>query len=165
MSAPPPLPDGASVAATPSRPPRMATWKIVLIVCAALALPVLVIVAILAAIAIPAYQDYTLRARVYTAVAAVAPLKTQIVQFEDEQQACPGNDDEGFGAPESYAGDSGAAVRIGEFDGRCGLELHLDDPSPRLDGKVLRLEHDAESGDWDCSSDIEVRYLPASCRG
>jgi type IV pilus assembly protein PilA len=47
------------------------------------------IVAILAAIALPAYNDYTVRAKVATAVNALQPLKDQVQHFADDEGRCP----------------------------------------------------------------------------
>ena len=47
------------------------------------------IVAILAAIALPAYNDYTVRAKVATAVNTLQPLKDQVQHFADDEGRCP----------------------------------------------------------------------------
>ena len=50
---------------------------------------VVAIVGILAAIALPAYQDYTVRARVSEALAAAGACKTQISEYQQARQAMP----------------------------------------------------------------------------
>ncbi|MCY7313007.1 MAG: pilin [Pseudoxanthomonas sp.] len=35
----------------------------------------------------------------------------------------------------------------------------------RLDGKALWFEYSLSNDSWQCSSEIENRYLPVSCRG
>ena len=50
---------------------------------------VVAIVGILAAIALPAYQDYTIRARVSEALAAAGACKTQITEYQQARQAMP----------------------------------------------------------------------------
>ena len=172
---PPPLPSGpgyppARAAGTsPARPQSMppksglSGCMIALIVAAALAIPM---IAILAAIALPAYQDYTQRAKVAGAIAVAAPLKAAVAEYHVEHSTCPGNDDAGFGAPESYATGNVASMTVGEFENnRCGIELVLTAThSDKLDGKAVWFEYDPTNTSWQCSSEIDDRYLPQACR-
>src|SRR5512134_200850 len=50
---------------------------------------VVAIVGILAAIALPAYQDYTVRARVSEALASAGACKTQITEYQQARAALP----------------------------------------------------------------------------
>ncbi|MEA9731350.1 pilin [Xanthomonas campestris] len=122
---------------------------------------------IVAAIALPAYQDYTARAKVSQAIGALAPLKPQIAEFLEREGRCPTNDDAGFHPPEHYAKGTLGIVRIGHFDTtQCGVEalLHMPD-NAKLDGKPLWLDLDQDAGSWDCSSEIDDKFLPQDCRG
>ena len=56
---------------------------------------VVAIVGILAAIALPAYQDYTIRARVSEALAAAGACKTQITEYQQARQVLPSGGDAG----------------------------------------------------------------------
>ena len=124
------------------------------------------VVGILAAIALPAYQDYTLRAKVSTALPAAEPVKLAVVAHLQEHQACPSNDDAGFGPPASYASGQIDSITVGEFDtSLCGLELRLTVPgNDKLDGKAVWFEYDPAGNSWQCSSEIEDKYLPTHCR-
>ncbi|WP_202845473.1 pilin [Luteimonas saliphila] len=160
---PPPLP---SRPARPAPPPRKGLHGclIALIVAACLAIPV---VAILAAIAIPAYHDYLARSKVAQALLETSALKGAVAGFAAEQGRCPVNGDRGFDAADAYRGAAHAAIVFGESDdGVCAIELLLqDDRNEAVDGHRLWLEYDLEAGTWDCSSEAEDRYLPAHCRG
>ena len=173
---PPPLPpthprpqagfaSPAYTARPTSAPPKsgLSGCLIAVIVCALLAIPV---AAILAAIALPAYQDYTLRAKVSTALPAAEPVKLAVVAHLQEHQACPSNDDAGFGPPASYASGQIDSITVGEFDtSLCGLELRLTVPgNDKLDGKAVWFEYDPAGNSWQCSSEIEDKYLPTHCR-
>lgn len=148
---------------SPSAPPRrgLSGCMIALIVAVALALPT---IAILAAIAIPAYHDYVLRAKVASLLGSAGPLQLRATEAMQARGRCPQTGD---GLPQSIeAGNGvGAAVAAAEFAGRqCGLELRLHGTrSQQLDGKAIRLLHDG--GQWRCNSDIDPRYLPSQCRG
>ena len=165
---PPPLPP-PSPAFNPqplSAPPKsgMSGCMIAVIVAAVLAIPV---VGILAAIALPAYNDYTLRAKVAMALPVAEPMKTPLTEHLARQQTCPSNDDAGFAAPESYASGNVASITFGQFESDlCGMELILTVPGKAaLDGKAMWLEYDPSDSSWHCSSEIDDKYLPAQCRG
>ena len=123
---------------------------------------------ILAAIAIPAYQDYALRARVATTIAAGDSLKTTIAEQLIVNDVCPENGQDGIGTRESYATDSIASIRVGRMDERgCGLHITLRNPNARLDGKHVWLtlpDGATASTPWRCESDVEIRYRPMHCR-
>ncbi|HRO28655.1 MAG TPA: pilin [Luteimonas sp.] len=162
----PPLPPQAprpAAFATPPQP-RNRGCLIAAVVAAGLLLPV---VAILAAIAIPAYNDYVARSKVAQALAETAPLKLQAEAFIAQEGRCPDNGSAGFSAADGYRGIAHASIAIGETgEGRCALEILLhDERSDAIDGRRLWLEYDSEGGSWHCSSDAEDRYLPADCRG
>ncbi len=168
---PPPLPPTAAApsahaARSATAPPRsgLSGCMIALIVCAVLAIPVL---GILAAIALPAYNDYTQRARVAAVIPQAMPLQEAVANHLREHQICPGNGDTGFGPPESYASGAIASITVGEFDTRqCGIELMLTVPgNEQLDAKAVWFEYNSVDSSWQCSSEIEDRYLPATCRG
>ena len=167
---PPPLPSHrptpvAYASAAQSAPKSgLSGCMIALIVAAALAVPM---VAILAAIAIPAYQDYTLRARTSAALVEAAPLRPAIAGYQGKERTCPGNGDADFGAAETYASANLASITIGTFESdRCGMELILRNAgNERLDGKKIWLEYDPSDASWECSSEIDDKYLPTTCRG
>ncbi|WP_039006185.1 GYF domain-containing protein [Xanthomonas cerealis] len=156
---PPPLPPPAR-ATTAAAAPAGGVGALVAVVVGAV---LLTIIGILAAIALPAYQDYTLRAKATQAIGSVALLQAQIASFA----AHPVNGDSGFGTAPGYAGEFVVQVRIGRFDnGHCGLEATLHAPGQaKLDGKALWLDYDERTSAWKCSAELEDRYLPAHCRG
>lgn len=192
--APPPLPPGANdapaysapasgpsqyVGANPAEaaaahfnrrpaapPPRkgLSGCVIVLIVLAVLAIPVL---GILVAIALPAYQDYTHRAKVTQAMAAAASHKVSVAEYAMGHESCPANNSEGFQPSAEYADTYVAGIRFGAYteDGSCVMQVELRGIGADIDGKHLVQAYDPASGSWTCSSDIEKRsVLPMECR-
>ena len=167
---PPPLPPSRPApaayasAAQPAPKSGLSGCMIALIVAMVVAVPM---IAILAAIAIPAYQDYVLRAKTSTALAAAAPLKPAIAEYQARERACPNNGDADFGVPEAYASANLASITLGTFESKhCGMELILRNAgNDRLEGKKIWLEYDPSDASWECSSEIDDKYLPAQCRG
>lgn len=147
-------------------PPRrgLSGCVIVIIVLAALAIPVL---GILAAIALPAYQDYTHRAKVTQAMAVAASHKVTVAEYVMSHESCPANNSEGFQPSVEYADTYVAGIRFGEYteDGSCVMQVELRGIGADIDGKHLEQSYDPASGSWTCSSEIEkASLLPMECR-
>ncbi len=166
---PPPLPEGVMEArpqVLTGAPPRsgLSGCMIAVIVAAVLLVPG---TAILAAIALPAYQDYTLRAKIAAAVAAATPLKNAVAEHLVQHGRCPTDEDLASPLNSIRAQPHIANAQVGEFETNlCGIQLSLDTPgNAKVDGKALWLELDADAGRWQCSSEVEDRYLPSECRG
>jgi uncharacterized RDD family membrane protein YckC/Tfp pilus assembly major pilin PilA len=110
---------------------------------------------ILAAIAIPAYQDYTVRAKVAGALAAVGPLKQDVERAISEKRpfkAGPASIDTTYASGAEITPQGHVVVTLAENVGKGGrIRFTPTDVS----GSVQ----------WKCSSeDVSPRYLPASCR-
>ena len=151
---PPPLPAGPVRAPQTTAPPPksgLSGCMIALIVVAVLAVPT---IGILAAIALPAYQQYVVRAKVASALPVAEPLKPAVSSHLARKQDCPGNDDADFGPPERYAQGSVASITFGRFESDlCGMELILAVPgNSNVDGKALWLEYNPVDKSWHCSS-------------
>ncbi|GGJ97343.1 RDD family protein [Luteimonas terricola] len=125
------------------------------------------ILGILAAIALPAYQDYLQRSRVMQAMTDTAPLKTMVADFRTAEGRCPFNGEGGIGPEESIGGTLASRVVVGSFDdGSCGIEQELGNTGhPDLDGGTIWWQLDLDDARWHCSSDIRDAWLPQECRG
>jgi len=130
-----------------------------------LVLALIPVLAILAAIAIPAYQDYVYRAKTAEALIEVQTLQGAVESFRDTHARCPENGDTGIGPSASYAGKYVVGIEAGSFDsGNCGLQATFAEAAgPLLSGKLLWLELD-DSGNWTCGGDLKPVHLPARCR-
>lgn len=171
---PPPLPPG--IAATPAagvRPAaahagrgRSAPAKkplsgclIALIVALVLAVPG---IAILAAIALPAYQDYTVRAKTDAFVSPRAlALRTGVANARQALRRCPEDTGEA-GLPDDLA----TGVRVGATaEGHCAFEITVAGAHSKVDGRSIIFVATPD-GQWDCSGgDLPANYRPAPCRG
>lgn len=151
------LPPGYAMRAAPPRQ-RMSGCLVALIVAGVLAVPA---IGILAAIALPAYQDYSLRAKVAQQVDARAPALQSAVlaAMAAHGGRCP-----------SSATDAGVAeapgLDFGSVDGRCAFRLTLHNVPTRIDGRSVVFVAPATAGDaWDCTGgDLPSKYRSPRCR-
>ncbi len=121
---------------------------------------VVAIIGILAAIALPAYQDYTIRAKVSEGVAQAAGAKATVSENLANGAAdnCAGvNTGVAIGMTTLSCNDAGGVVTIGVSvdTGINGVVVTFD-----LEGQL-----DANGGViWDCQNPSDVKYVPAECR-
>ena len=120
---------------------------------------VVAIIGILAAVALPAYQDYTVRAKVSEVVLAASASKVAIAEWAQTKNALPGAGDYTpvWSATKYVSGVTwdgtaiSAAAVAAEIPGGGNAVLT---PTLLGDGKV----------DWVCTGTLSAKYLPASCK-
>jgi Zn-dependent protease with chaperone function/Tfp pilus assembly protein PilE len=121
------------------------------------------IIGILAAIAIPAYQDYTLRADVARAMPLVSQLRVLAAKHVEENGTFPETVEE-LGLAASY--DEGPVSAIERSEN--GFELTLSSSHLQIEGQTIAVEaFRAQDGTivWHCSGgSLEQKYRPLSCR-
>ena len=168
-SMPPPMPPAmpARAPGPVAAPPRkgMSGCLIAVIVCAALAVPM---IAILAAIALPAYNDYVQRAKVMGVVTAVAPLEHAIDAHAAREASCPDGDSADL-APllsQLAAHPHIGGLEIGVVgDDRCAFEVRLRGLNARHDGNTLLFASGGEGRAWTCDGgDLPDKLRPRHCR-
>lgn len=120
---------------------------------------VVAIIAILAAIALPAYQDYVARSQAAAGLAEIAPAKTA---FESkllaEAQTSFAVDQIGLQASTPRCTNS-LSPGAGGFI-RCTLR-----GNPVVNSKLLTLQRNSSTGQWSCVTDIAAeRHRPEGCR-
>ena len=177
MSVPPPLPPEMPAHVPPPAgaapaPPRQGRsgCAIAAIVLAVVGVVGLVVIGILAAIAIPQYQDYIKRTRVVGAAAAAGGVQFAIDEFQVEHNACPD--------AEAFAGLVGGDLDLGtgnasasaswewvapDDTGHCGFALRFSGVGPDVDDTTLGFrQHD--DGDWTCDEGtLPAAYRRLSC--
>jgi type IV pilus assembly protein PilA len=130
------------------------------------------LIGILAAIAVPAYQDYVVRARIQSASMRAEALQQTVDAFRESDGRCPGNTEAGLDDPEivelGYDNDGRPMTSILRLetveDGRCAIRVEFADASPAIDGKTLQFE--SADGVWTCSGGtLSDKYRPPHCRG
>lgn len=122
---------------------------------------VVAIIGILAAIAIPAYQDYTRRAQATELMSAAAPVKTAVAEYVNVNDSLPPATWDSFTA--NTAGEHVASVA---WDGTditvtaaasgtsplAGMVINLIPSSTVTDGQVT----------WTCTTDTP-KWAPSNC--
>ena len=136
---------------------------------------VVAIIGILAAIAIPAYQDYIARAQMSEALSLTGGQKAGIGEFYFQEGTCPTNDTEGFSAAIEINGKYVEEVTLAGTAPACTIEATMKETgvATQLAGKTLTLTMGvAEGGDadnpgsftWTCTSTADNKYGPQTCR-
>ena len=120
------------------------------------------IVGILAAVALPAYQDYVARSQVSEGLVLVSGAKPVISEYYSNHGAYPTVTDIGFNG---YTGSYIGSTTIGD-DGAI-IATFSDDAHRQLRGQTVTLtpEEVEETGNlrWNCGSSVASKYLPTSC--
>ena len=124
------------------------------------------VVAILAAIAIPAYQDYVIRAQVMEGMVLAGGAKTAVAEYVFNNNGSLPTDNAAAGLPSagSITGNYVAriAVRDGDIVVTYGNRANRGIASEHL---LLRPHGDQNNLHWSCGSeDIPDKYLPPRCR-
>ncbi|QNH20187.1 pilin [Xanthomonas sp. GW] len=115
---------------------------------------VVAIIAILAAIALPMYQDYVAKSQATAGLAEVTPGKTQ---FEVKK-----NDGSTLATPEQIglqASTARCTISVTDTTIACALKGNAS----KIQGKIITLTRD-DSGMWTCNGgDLEAKYKPTGC--
>jgi type IV pilus assembly protein PilA len=132
---------------------------------------VVAIIGILAAVAIPAYQDYTIRAKVTEGVNVAGAARASVSDFFMANNALPADNAEaGLGTNTDYATNI-----VATLDVAAGVITVAFDPAALGGGvtagtNALVFTPNAVSGQpitWDCTtnSTLPNKFRPANCRG
>jgi type IV pilus assembly protein PilA len=146
---------------------------------------VVAIIGILAAVAIPAYQDYTIRARLAEVFSLAAPAQKAISDFYDRWGGFPSdNAAAGLAPADAYRGSTVRSIRVS--NGVIEVQLVADPGKPETKNLYLRpgvnRSHPTGALLWVCNNStgrlptgydvvgkvgeklIENKYLPTVCR-
>jgi len=120
---------------------------------------VVAIIGILAAVALPAYQDYTVRAKVSEVILAASSAKNAVAESAQVNSALPASLDV---ATQSSAFVNDVAYSAGIITATTKVI------GPIAAGSTLTLTgaYNATTGQvtWTCASGISAKFLPSSCK-
>lgn len=153
MNTPPQFPPAPPPVMQPP-PKKMSGCAIAAIVGVVLAVVSIPVIAILAAIALPAYQQYVVRSQLMQAQIRAEALQPNIDRYREANGACPDNAAVGLAPDETHALDASgtrqADMRVGENErGQCTITLAFRGTLLRADGTTLVME--SGDGGWTCT--------------
>jgi type IV pilus assembly protein PilA len=136
---------------------------------------VVAIIAILAAIAIPAYQNYLIRTQVTEGVTLMDGAKVGMTEYHANHAAWPAsNQSAGVESPASIAGKYVASVTIGASNGVITAKFGGTTPNAAIQNKTISLTGTTGSATgtviaWTCTggktgTPVDPKYLPSTCR-
>jgi type IV pilus assembly protein PilA len=136
---------------------------------------VVAIIGILAAVAIPAYQDYTIRAKMSEAIGLASNAKTSVSEFFITEGAIP-VDNAAAGITGTIDGDIVNTINWNSTNSALIITLSSSFTDGELNGAdsfALELASSigATSVNWDCNltndgvgTAVPAKYLPSNCR-
>ena len=119
---------------------------------------VVAIIGILAAVALPAYQDYTVRAKASEMILAASGMKTGVAEWFQSKGSLPATGSMVTDAASQYV----ASVT---WNGTQITATGRGDP--KLTGSTITLTAATQSNGqivWTCAGTLAAKYRPASCK-
>jgi type IV pilus assembly protein PilA len=127
---------------------------------------VVAIIGILAAVALPAYQDYTVRAKTSEVVLAASGGKTAVAEAYQTLGHMPNANSAGVAAQSSPYVQSVNYAYSTDLIGTITAVASAKEPKIATSNVVLTGTADSATGvvTWVCTGTIAAKYLPANCR-
>ncbi|MGS0466793.1 pilin [Cobetia marina] len=125
---------------------------------------VVAIIGILAAIAIPRYQDYVARSEAASGLATLRGAQTaaEDVILRGLEISTTSSDAGYIGIAPNAAGNLGTVTVNQEDDGSAYLQFEFTNSNPSIQGDTIELQRSADGG-WTCATDVDSDYAPKGC--
>jgi type IV pilus assembly protein PilA len=131
---------------------------------------VVAIIGILAAVALPAYQDYTIRAKITEAIGMASAAKTSVSEHVISRGVWPTDATAaGYDSPNNLGVVSSISIGTNGTGGLITVTLATSTTAGlgAAAGKTFTLtgQTSGQNVSWTCApGDIDAKYLPSSCR-
>lgn len=161
---PPPLSQAQT--ATPRRVVQPSSSSSAWLVVILLLVGGIFVLGVLAAIAVPAYSDYTARAHTAAALAQGAALRHAVEAHIAEQQRCPRNGEGEIMPANAYRDAVIESILVDELTTHpqaCLIQVRLHSQTNAGERHYLNWLRDAD-GDWQQSTNLPQRQLPRALR-
>ena len=130
---------------------------------------VVAIIGILAAVALPAYQDYTVRAKVSELILAGSSAKTSVAEAAQTLGQMPGSASVSI---DSQSGKYTSGVTYAQTSASVGvITVTGNAAEAKLSGKTIAFTGTIQNNGqvvWACTTGattgVDAKYLPASCK-
>jgi len=127
---------------------------------------VVAIIGILAMIAIPAYQRYTIRAQIAEGLNLASPIQLAVAAFSNDNGTYPANNGAAaLQVPSNYSGKYVSSISV---NGAIISIWYGNDANAQISGQTITLTATTQLGSltWNCASGgvIPPSHLPAICR-
>ncbi len=121
---------------------------------------VVAIIGILAAVALPAYQDYTVRAKTTEVMLAASSAKNGVAEFVNVNGALP--------TQASYTPESQSSKYVSGVAWDGSKIVATAQGEPKIDTKTIELAATLAASsaqvNWSCGGTIDPKYRPSSCK-
>ena len=124
---------------------------------------VVAIIGILAAIAIPAYQDYTIRAKVTEGLNLAAAAKLAVAETYTAEGTFLSPNNASYGLSGTIEGNNVESVLV---QGNGRVSVLYTNLGAGITGSVALTPDVSQPGSvqWECTGTLDPQYLPSTCR-
>lgn len=122
---------------------------------------VVAIIGILAAVAIPAYQDYIGRSQVSEAMSLAGGVKAPLAEFAQQSGRIPSIERLGATVRGKYV--TSVAVSGNLTTMAITATMKTNDVNANIAGKTIVLTSNNQGGNWTCSGSVPTTFRPGSC--